>query len=100
MSRVEIVSVEGHNCRGSVPEWTDALSTCVGRVPVSSVEQEVTSCVPTGEHDFVGRIEWGTLGDMVLAKVGTSTPHRLAFSLRPPPSTPAPVVLLFQMSGS
>lgn len=101
MSRVEIVSVEQQNCRSSVPEWTDALSTCVGRVPLSSVDQEVTSCVPAGEQKFAGRIEWGMLGDTVLAKVETKTPHRLVFSLRATPLTvPAPVVLLFQMSGS
>ena len=91
MSRIETVSVERHNCRGSLPEWTDALSTCVGRMPLSSLDQELTSCVPAGEHKFIGRIEWGALGDSVLARVGTGTPHRLAFSLRSAPHMmPAP----------
>jgi AraC family transcriptional activator of tynA and feaB len=100
MSQIEIVSIERHNCRGSVPEWTDALSTCLGRLPLSSFDQELTSCVPTGQK-FSGRIEFGSLGDIVLAKIETSTPHHLAFSLRTTSLTvPAPLVLIFQMSGS
>ena len=101
MSRIERVSVERRSWRGSIPEWTDALSTSIGRLPVSSFDQELTSCVPTGEHDFEGHIEVGTLSDIVLAKVVTKSPHKLTFSPRGTAFTErAPLVLVFQASDS
>jgi AraC family transcriptional regulator, positive regulator of tynA and feaB len=101
MSRIETVSIDRHDCRGSAPEWTGALTTCIGRMPLATLDQKLTSCVPDGENKFIGRIEWGALGDLVLARVGTGTPHRLDFSLRSwPDAAAAPLVLLFQTSGS
>jgi AraC-like DNA-binding protein len=99
MSRMDVISIEGRSGRSSVPEWTDALSTRVGQLPLSSWDQERTHCLPVGQQDFNGCIELGILRDIVLAKVTTSTPHHLTFSLRSTPAR-APLVLMFQMSGS
>ena len=99
MSRMDVISIESRSGRRSVPEWTDALSTRVGQVPPSSWDQERTHCLPVAQQDFRGRIEFGMLRDIILAKVTTSSPHHLNFSLRSTPARP-PVVLMFQVSGS
>lgn len=99
MSRIESISIESRSGRSSVPEWTNALSTSVGQLPLSSCDQERTNCLSVGQQAFSGRIEFGLLRDTVLAKVTTSSPHHLTFSLRDTPARP-PIVLMFQMSGS
>jgi AraC-like DNA-binding protein len=101
MSRIELVSIESCSFRGGVSEWSDALSAHVGHMPLSSWDKNLTSCVPIGQQDFSGRIEFGELGNLVLAKVATSTPHDLTFSLgSTPPEAALPLVLLLQTSGS
>ena len=65
MSRIERVSIERRSWQGSVREWTDSLITCVAREPLSWWDQELTSCVPIGEHNFGGNIEFGTLATVV-----------------------------------
>lgn len=62
------MSVERSRVRASVPEWVDALSTRVGRVPIPSWDQNLTNCVPMGKQGFSGRIEAGMLGQIILAK--------------------------------
>ena len=101
MSRIERVSIERRSWQGSVREWTDSLITCIARKPLSWWNQELTSCVPIGEHNFSGNIEFGTLGDSSLARIGTKTPHNLTFSPRNVQlGEPAPLVLVFQMNDS
>jgi hypothetical protein len=39
MSRMDVISIESRSGRSSVPEWTDALSTRVGQLPLSSCDQ-------------------------------------------------------------
>lgn len=100
MSRIDVVSVELQNRQESVPQWTDALSTCVGRVSNSLKDQESVRCVPVGEKPFTGRIECGALGDMILAKLA-ATPNHFSRSLRAvTPALPVPVLLFIQLSGS
>ena len=82
MSRIELISIETGSGRSSVPEWTDALSTRIGQVPLSSWDQAHTNCLPVGQQEFGGRIEFGMLRDTILAKVTTSSPHHLTFSPR------------------
>ena len=59
MSRIERVSIERRSWQGSVREWTDALITCVAREPLSWWDQELTSCVPIGEHNLVAILNLG-----------------------------------------
>lgn len=101
MSRIESLLIERRTSRGHVPEWAEALSTAVGRVPLSLLDQETTQCFATGVDEFCGSVESGMLSELVLAKVRTKTPHFLRFSLQEPSGTnPAPAVLIFQISGS
>ena len=101
MSRIERISIERRNLQGSVPEWTDSLITCVAREPLSWWNPDLTSCVPIGEHNFNGNIEFAALGSSSLAKVSTKTPHKLRFSPQNAElSEAAPLVFLFQMSDS
>jgi AraC-like DNA-binding protein len=99
MSRLDVITIESHGADHCVPEWVDALGSRVGQLPLSSWDEERTKCVPIGQQDFEGRIEFGNLHDAILAKVSTSSPHHLDMSLRTS-SGRAPVVLMFQMSGS
>jgi AraC-like DNA-binding protein len=101
MSKIESVSIERDRCQGSLPEWSEALSTYVGRLPFSSWDWDLTKCVPRGGKSFAGFIECGTLGDVILAKVATSTPHDLTFAVHDEElASPAPLVLMFQTSGT
>jgi AraC-like protein len=100
MSQINVVSIERDNSQRSLPEWKDALSTCVGRVTPSVQHQEVTRCVSTSLENFSGRIEVGELGDIVLAKLA-ATPNHFSRSLRTmTPTLPAPVLLFLELSGS
>jgi AraC-like DNA-binding protein len=100
MSQIEVISVELQKQQESLPQWTDALSTCVGRVSTSLRDQEVARCVPTGATPFVGRIEFGALGDMILARLA-ATPNHFSRSLRTvTPTLPVAVLFFIQLSGS
>ena len=57
-------------------EWTDSLITCIARKPLSWWNQELTA-LPIGEHNFSGNIEFGTLGNSSLARIGTKNPHNI-----------------------
>jgi AraC-like DNA-binding protein len=102
MSKIESVAIERDRCQGSLPEWSEALCTYVGRMPSSSWAWDLTKCVPRGGKGFAGFIECVTLGDVVLAKVATSTPHDLTFALHHDEelASPAPLVVMFQTSGT
>jgi AraC family transcriptional regulator, positive regulator of tynA and feaB len=100
MSRIESVSIDKDVVPGAVTAWTDALITCIKRMPLSGWDQDLRVCEPAGRETFKGRIECGSLGDAVVANAGTNFPHRLSLSpLHNPPTQPAPVALLFQTSG-
>jgi hypothetical protein len=68
VARIEVVSVELEKCNDALPQWTEALSRCLGRVPPSLRNQELTRCQTAGQR-FSGRIEFANLGDIVLSKV-------------------------------
>jgi hypothetical protein len=97
---LEVVSVEVEKHHGTLPQWEDALSACVGRVPPQSREEEVTRALPLGAHSFSGRIEFARLGDGALYKFA-ATPSSFSSSFRTATTTlPTPVLLLLQLSGS
>ena len=102
MSKIESVAIERDRCQGSLPEWSEALCTYVGRMPSSSWAWDLTKCVPRGGKGFAGFIECATLGDVVLAKVATSTPHDLTFALHHDEelASPAPLVVMRQPPAS
>jgi AraC family transcriptional regulator, positive regulator of tynA and feaB len=100
MSQIEVVSIEVPNPQASLPQWTEALSTHVGRVTPWVRDEEVTRCVPTSLQDFEGRIEFGALGDGVLSKIA-ATPNRFSRSLRTrTPTLPVPVLVVVQRCGT
>jgi AraC-like DNA-binding protein len=96
----EIVSIEVNNPAGPVPQWETALSEHVGHVLPDARDQEITRCVPVAGQAFQARLEYGALADAILFKVLT-TPHYFRRSLTSPTAKlPAPIVLIFQSSGS
>jgi AraC-like DNA-binding protein len=100
MSKIQVVSIELGKYQDSLPQWAEALSTHVGRVLPSVRDQEVIRCSPIGFQSFAGRIEFGLLGDLVLAKLGVN-PCSFSRSLRTStPTLPLPVLLLTQVSGT
>jgi AraC family transcriptional regulator, positive regulator of tynA and feaB len=100
MSKIQVISVEMDKYEDSLPQWGEALSTHVGRVSPLVRDQEVIRCSPIGLQRFAGRIEYGLLGDIVLAKLGAE-PYSFSRSLRTAtPTLPLPVLLLIQVSGS
>src|SRR6516164_2670438 len=99
MQPVSVVTVEQHDCQRSLPEWVDALSMHVARMPPSDWDALLTRFVPKHGRSFSGRIESGELDDAVLSKTGES-PHFLSFSLRNTPKPKVPAVLVAQVSGS
>ena len=101
MQYVQVVSIEFDKYQEALPQWADALSTHVGRIPPSGKDEEVIRCLPRSLGRFSGRIEAGVLGDMVLAKLG-ATPYQFSRSLRTPtptPTLPLQALLLMQVSG-
>src|SRR5208337_4980628 len=95
-----IVSVEVERPSGRLREWEDALSAHVGRVDPVLREQEAVRCLLTDERPFMGRSEYGALGEMLLCKV-TSTNHRFTRSLTTPtPTLPIPAMLVSVSRGS
>jgi AraC-like DNA-binding protein len=100
MSQIDSVSVGQEVGPGALTAWSDALIARIGRVPLSAWDQKLTGCVPAGGRRFSGHIECGALGEIVLAKVGTNSPHRVSLWPRESLTTQsAPVAVLFQTSG-
>lgn len=100
MSRPQAVSIELDKYQDSLPQWAEALSTHVGRVLPPVRDQEIIRCSQIGLQRFAGRIEYGLLGDIVLAKLGAE-PYFFGRSLRTAtPTLPLPVLLVIQLSGS
>ena len=100
MGAPAVVSVEVERPSGRLREWEDALSAHVGRVDPVLREQEAVRCLLTDERPFMGRIEYGALGEMLLCKV-TSTNHRFTRSLTTPtPTLPIPAMLVSVSRGS
>jgi AraC-like DNA-binding protein len=97
----DIISVEVDRPCRSVPQWEEALSRHVGKVPAELRDQEITKCIPATAATFRARLECGALGDAVLYKL-RSTPNRYSRTLRDPLSTtiPAPILLGIQLNGS
>jgi AraC-like DNA-binding protein len=97
---LEVASVELGRPQRSLPEWTEALSTCVGRVLPEQRDEEDVSCVATTNQLFSGRVEFGAIGDAILAKL-SATPYLFKRSLlTATPTLPVPVLLFFQICGS
>lgn len=100
MSKIQVICVEMDKCQDSLPQWAEALSTHVGRVLPSVRDQEVIRCSPIGLQRFAGRIEYGLLGDIVLAKLGAEPYFFRRSLLTATPTLPLPVLLVIQLSGS
>ena len=95
-----IVSVEVERPSGRLREWEDTLSAHVGRVDPALREQEAVRCLPMDERPFMGRIEYGALGEMLLCKL-VSTNYRFTRSLTTPtPTLPIPMMLVSVSRGS
>ncbi len=100
MAAAAVVSVEVERPSGRLRAWEDTLSAYVGRVDPVLREQEAVRCLPTDEGPFMGRIECGALGEMLLCKVA-STNHRFTRSLTTPtPTLPTPMMLVLVSRGS
>jgi len=100
LARPEIVSVEVERPSGPLREWEDALSAHIGRVDPVLREEEAVRCLPTDERPFMGRMEYGALGELLLSKVAT-TPYRFTRSLiTPTPTLPIPAMLVSVSRGS
>ncbi len=100
MPRLRVISIEQDIYQNTLPQWAEALSTHVGRVSPSLRDQEVVHCFPRSIEKFSGRIEYGLLGETVLARLG-ARPNHFSRSLRTAtPTLPRPVLLLVQVSGS
>jgi AraC-like DNA-binding protein len=97
----DVISVEVDSHGQSVPQWEEALSRHVGKVPPALRDQEITSCRPATTATFRARLEYGALGDAVLYKI-KSTPNHYSRSLRNPDSTtiPSPILLVIELNGS
>ena len=94
-----IVRVEVERPSGRLREWEDTLSAHVGQVDPKLREQEAVLCLPVDEGPFVGRIEYGALGEMLLCKVA-ATNYRLARSLATPTLTlPTPAMFVSVSRG-
>lgn len=100
MAASAIVSVEVERPSGPLRAWEDVLSERIGRVDPSLREQEAVRCLPTDERPFMGRMEYGALGEMLLSKVA-ATPYRFTRSLTTPtPTLPIPAMLVSVSKGS
>ena len=98
--RLATVSVEVARASGRLRAWEDALSAHIGKVDPEFREQEAVLCLATVQRPFVGRIEYGSLGETHLSKL-ESTEYRFARSLTTPtPTLPIPMMLLSVSRGS
>jgi AraC family transcriptional regulator, positive regulator of tynA and feaB len=99
VSPITLFLVERPKTRGLVHEWTDALCTRLGHVPPSLFDGRLT-CRTAGEAGFVGCIEHGDVGEITIARITTTTSHRLVTAQQEAAPSSCPVVLLFQTGGS
>jgi AraC-like DNA-binding protein len=101
MVATSIVSVEVKRPSGRLREWEDALSAHVEQVDPALRKQEAVSCLQKSEsRPFMGRIEYGALGEMLLCKLA-ATSYRLTRSLTAPtPTLPIPMMLVLVSKGS
>ena len=95
-----IVCVEVERPRGRLRKWEDTLSAHIGQVDPELREQEAVRCLPMDERSFMGRIEYGALGEMLFSKFMV-TNYRFTRSLTTPtPTLPIPVMLVSVLRGS
>ena len=100
MVATSIVCVEVERPSGRLREWEDTLSAHLGQVDPALREQEAVHCLPMDERPFMGRIEYGALGEMLLCKVA-ATNFRFTRSLTTPtPTLPIPAMLVSVSRGS
>ena len=100
MAAPAIVCVEVERPSGRLRKWEDALSAHVGQVDPALREQEAVSCLQTGERPFMGRIEYGALGETLFCKLA-ATNYRFTRSLTTPtPTLPMPMMLVSVSRGS
>ena len=100
MVATSIVSVEVKRPSGRLREWEDTLSAHLGQVDPALREQEAVHCLPMDERSFIGRIEYGALGEMLLCKLAL-TNYRFTRSLTTPtPTLPIPMMLISVSRGS
>jgi hypothetical protein len=71
MAGIEVVSVELQQYQDTLPQWTDALSRCIWQGHPSCATKKVTRREPAGQR-LSGRIEFASLGDLVLSKRATT----------------------------
>lgn len=100
MGAPAIVSVEVERPNGRLRAWEDAISAHIGQVDPALREQEVVRCLPTGQSPFMGRIEYGTLGETLLSKVQATKYSFLRSLTTPIPALPIPTMLVSVSSGS
>ena len=95
-----IVRVEVERPGGRLRKWEDTLSAHLGQVDPALREQEALRCLPMDERPFIGRIEYGALGEILLCKFGL-TNYRFTRSLTTPtPTLPIPMMLTSVSRGS
>jgi len=101
MVATSIVSVEVKRPSGRLREWEDTLSAHLEQVDPALRKQEAVSCFQKDEpRPFMGRIEYGALGEMRLCKLA-ATSYRLTRSLTTPtPTLPIPMALVSVSRGS
>ena len=100
MGAPTIVCVEVERPSGRLRKWEDTLSAHVGQVDPALREQEAVSCLPIDERSFMGRIEYGALGEMFLCKFA-ATNYQFTRSLTTPaPTLPIPMMLVSVSRGS
>ena len=100
MGASTIVCVEVERPSGPLRKWEDTLSAHVGQVDPALREQEAVSCLAVDERSFMGRIEYGALGEMLLCKLA-ATNYQFTRSLTTPiPTLPIPMMLVSVSRGS
>ena len=100
MVATSIVSVEVKRPSARLREWEDTLSAHLGQVDPMLREQEAVQCLPMDKRSFIGRIEYGALGEMLLCKFAI-TKYRFTRSLTTPrPTLPIPMMLTSVSRGS
>ena len=100
MVATSIVSVEVKRPSARLREWEDTLSAHLGQVDPAFREQEAVQCLPMDKRSFIGRIEYGALGEMLLCKFAL-TKYRFTRSLTTPtPTLPIPMMLTSVSRGS
>ena len=95
-----IVRVEVERPGGRLRKWEDTLSAHLGQVDPALREQEALRCLPMDERPFIGRIEYGAFGEILLCKFGL-TNYRFTRSLTTQtPTLPMPMMLTSVSRGS